>query len=199
MRRRSRPPALPEVDAFPGRRTAAARVLPRFVLNRQKRHQREIAPAGVEAVEETELLRAVRGVFGDIDVDRDAPRTRPPLAMTGDYGVGQRLPQTVERSGPDGVLEARDRGLRRQSAAGDRIPIEQEFLNGIVRQSIRIVGIRVAARDPEDPLRQDVGPGMRHPRRGAPVCQHLRQRTDQVDRAVRRFQQHGPPSELACA
>jgi hypothetical protein len=81
-------------------------------------------------------------------------------------------------------------GLRREPSAGDRVPIEQELLDRIVGQSVGVIGIGIAARDPEDPLREHVGPRVSHPRRRARIGQRLRQGRRQAERAIRGFEQN---------
>jgi hypothetical protein len=74
------------------------------------------------SVEEGQLLRAVRGIVGWIQIDGDAiGATAQPLGVTPDYADGQGLAQPVEFLYPNPVLETRQCRLRRQIAALDRI------------------------------------------------------------------------------
>ena len=96
---------------FPGRSTAAHRYCSAFLVEGQKRQQRQVAPAIVMPVEEGELLGAVRRVVGRIQVDRDPPRppVQPALMPLDDPhrqlarqliegGVGQRRSRTARSS-----------------------------------------------------------------------------------------------------
>jgi hypothetical protein len=64
--------------------------------------------------------------------------------------------QPQQISGTDRVLKARERGLRGQAVAGDRIAIEQQLVDRIVREARRVVGIGVAAGQAEDALPHQV-------------------------------------------
>ncbi len=105
------------------------------------------------AVEEGQLLLAVGRVVGGIEVDRDAPRTTleaPPM-MRDDRG-GQHVPHGDQLAPPDGILEPRQRWLRGQRRPGDRIPLQQQLVHGIVGQPSSVVAVGVPAGQPEDPL-----------------------------------------------
>jgi hypothetical protein len=105
------------------------------------------------AIEERELLLAMRRVVGGIDVDRDA--ARPPLApgpLLRDHQVGERMPQPSQHQRGDGILEPRQRGLRGQRRAGDRIAIQQQLVHRVVGQAGGVVAIGIAADQPEDAL-----------------------------------------------
>jgi hypothetical protein len=119
-------------------------------------------------------------VFGHIEIDRDPARATLPSAMPRDHRIGQRLTERIERARTDRILEARHGGLRGEARPGDRVALEQQFLNRIVRQAIRVIGIGIAARDPEDPLRENIGPRVGD----------ARHRRDEPERGVRRFQQN---------
>jgi hypothetical protein len=165
-------------------------ILAGFVVDREEGHQRQVTPAAVEAVEERQLLGAMRGVLRDVEVDRDPPRATLPPAMAGQHRVGQRLAHAVQRSRRHRVFEARHGRLRREPPAGDRIAVEQQLLDRIVRQPVGVIGIGIAARDPKDPLRQHVGPRVGHARRRPWVGQRRRQRRDHADRPLRRLEQN---------
>ena len=47
-------------------------ILVRFVVERQRRHQRQIAPRVIVPIEERQLLLPMRGVVRGIEIDRDA-------------------------------------------------------------------------------------------------------------------------------
>ena len=93
------------------------------------------------------------GVDGGIEVDGDAldPPLQPAL-MLGDDGVGQHLPHLDHLPQADRVLEAREGGLRPQRGAGEGIPLEQKFVDGVLSQPRGVVAVGVPARDAEDAL-----------------------------------------------
>jgi hypothetical protein len=67
------------------------------------------------AVEEGELLLPVRRIVGRIEIDGDASGAPlAPHSMLRDDEIGQRVSQAGERQWADGILEPRERGLRRQ-------------------------------------------------------------------------------------
>ena len=57
---------------------------------------------------------------------------------------------------PHVVFKPRDRRLRGERVARDRVPPEQQLVNGVVREAVSIVAIGMAARDAEDPLPEQV-------------------------------------------
>jgi len=131
-------------------------------------------------------------VVGRIQINGDeAGASAQPLGMTRDHAVGQGFAQTIELSRPDGVFKARQGWLRSQIAARDRIAVEQHLVNGVGRQPSRVVGIRIAAGNREDALRQQLAQGVID-LAGLPlVAQASGQSLDQSVTAVRSFQQDG--------
>ena len=110
----------PQQPARParGRRIARpqhrrAQVLLGFVVEGEKRQQRQITPTVVVSVEERELLRAMGRVIGRIEINRDlpSPAMEPPL-MPLDHVGGEVASHRIEVLRFDTVFEARDRGLR---------------------------------------------------------------------------------------
>ena len=177
-----------------------AEILLGLVIEGHERQQRQVAPRVVVPIEERELLRAMRRVIGGIEVDRDAPRAAvQPALMPVDDPVRERVAHLIQLGPTHGVLEARDRRLRGQRGAVDRIAVEQQLLDRIVRQPVAVVGIRVAARDAEDALRHELVHGVGDAARGAAVSQARRQRAVTPRRASAAFSRIAPPSELACA
>ena len=88
-------------------------VLRRLGVERQRRHQRQVAPGVVVPVEEGELLLSVGGVVGRVDVDRDAAGAALESgAMVLDDQIGQSHTGQVQRGPIDGVLEAGESWLR---------------------------------------------------------------------------------------
>ena len=68
-------------------------------------------------------------------------------------------PEPGQGQGPDGILEAREGGLRGQGGPGERIAVEQELVQGIVGQPGGVVAVGIAAGQAEDPfcLTQAIG------------------------------------------
>ena len=78
------------------------------------------------SVEERQLLRAVRGIVGRVQIDGDAiSAMTQPLGVTPDHTLGQELARTIKFLYPNSVLETRQRRLRSQSATLDRIAIQK--------------------------------------------------------------------------
>jgi hypothetical protein len=73
------------------------------------------------------------GVVRRIEIDRDAPGAAAQAgAMLPDHEVCQRVPQSGQRQRAERILEPRQRRLRRQGGPGERIAIEQEFVDRVV-------------------------------------------------------------------
>ena len=80
-----------------GTQHGGAQILFGFVIEADETHHRQVAPGVVVAVEERQLLRAVGGIVGRIQIDGDAAdATAQPLGMALDHAGGQRLAQTIE-------------------------------------------------------------------------------------------------------
>ena len=109
------------------------------------------------AVVEGELLLAVGRIIGRVHVDRDPPRlsAQAPAVML-QHRVGERVGHAEQIRSPNAILEARERGLRGQGLARDRVPARQQLVHGIVRDARRVVPVRVAAGDAEGPLPQQL-------------------------------------------
>jgi hypothetical protein len=67
---------------------------------------------GVVPLQEGELLLAMGGIVGVIQIDRNvASAASQPPTMPADHHVGERVGQPKQLAAPDGVLEARERRL----------------------------------------------------------------------------------------
>ncbi len=142
------------------------------------------------AVEERQLLGAMRRVVGGIEIDRDPVRTAvkaPPVPL--DDRLRQLASHLVERLGAVAILEARDRGLRGERVAVDGIAAQQELVNRVVREPVGVIGIRIAAGEAEDPLGQQVPERVPHLPRLPIVDQATREAIDQAVRAFGGVQQ----------
>lgn len=75
------------------------------------------------------------------------PRTLSDQHAIRDDRLGQCLAEPVERPRTERIFEARDGRLRGQARPADRVALEQQLLDRIVGQAVRIIGIGIAARD----------------------------------------------------
>jgi len=180
-----------------GRRVAGPQhhrhhVLLRFVIEAERDHQRQVTPALVVAVVEGELLLAVRGVVGRVHVHRDAPDPAPKTpAVMRDHRLRQSVRHPVQVGPARRILEARERGLRGQGPARNRIPLEQQLVNRILGQSRSVVAVRIAAGDREHPLPQEIEHPVLHLARLARVHQAGRESLRQPQALVHRLEQDG--------
>ena len=170
----------------------AQKVLLRLVVERHRPDQRQVAVGVVVAVEEAQLLLAVGRIVRGVEVERDeptAPSETTPVAL--DYRIGQRVGHAVQVRRLHGVLEARQRRLRRQRLPVDRVPIDQQLVDRIVCEFPRIVGVRVTQRDREDPLLEQLLKGMVDLPRLPRVPQARSQPFRQPEAPIEAFEQHG--------
>jgi len=168
-------------------------VLPGFVIEGQRRDERQIAPMIIEPVEEGELLPAVGLVFGDIKIDGNQPDTAPSATMPRDHGIGERVTHPQQHPGGGRVLEARNRRLRRQPAAVDRIAPQQQFVDRIVGEPVGVIAVRMATGDRVDALREQIADAVRHPRRRARIRNRRGQCGQQAELAIGRLEQDRAP------
>jgi hypothetical protein len=165
-------------------------VLPRLAVKRQARDERQITPVVVEAIEEGQLLRAVRLVVGDIEIDGDEANVSAPPPMARNHRVGERVAHGEQHPRGGGVLEARDRRLRRQAGAVDRVAAQQQFVDRIVGEPVGVIAVRMPTRDRKDPLREQVADTVRHARRRAGIGDRRRQGGQQTQLAVGGLEQN---------
>ena len=115
------------------------------------------------SVEERQLLRAMCGIVGRIQIQGDAmSAVTQPLGMTPDYAVGQKLAQAIQFFYPNPVLETRQGRLRSQVATLDRVAIQKQFVNRIPSQAGGVVRVCVAAGDREHSLPHQLAQRMIH-------------------------------------
>ena len=133
-------------------------ILVRLIVEAQEAQQRQIAPSAVEAVEQGELLITVRGIVGGIEIDHHAadPAALEPSSVVFENDVRERLAETVHVLGTNGVLEARECGLRGESIALDGIAPDQHLVDRVVGKQGSIVGIGIAAGDGEHALPEQI-------------------------------------------
>ncbi len=82
--------------------------------------------------------------------------------MPVDDTCGQFAAHLVEVLHAHLVFEARDRRLRGEGGAENRIPPEQQLVNRVVGQPVGIIRIGMAAGEPEDALRQQIRERVTH-------------------------------------
>ena len=131
-------------------------------------------------------------VVGRVQIDRDPPR--PPLPASPvplDDALGQLPCHPVQGARADAVLESRQRRLRRQALAGDRVPPQQQLVDGILGEVVGIVPVRMAARDAEDPLADQVFERVPNPLRRTLVDQTPGESLDEVVHPLGCLEQHG--------
>ena len=157
----------------------------------QEAHHGQVAPAVVVAVEEGELLLPVGGILRGVEVDGDVTGPTPePLPVALNHDIRQGFSHPEKFSSTDRVLETRDSRLRSQSFPIDGVPSHQHLVDGILRQTRRIVPIGVATGDREDALREQFLDLMADPAGVAPVPQAPRQTLRQSQSQIDGFEQH---------
>jgi hypothetical protein len=91
----------------------------------------------------------------------------------------------------DAIFKPRDRRLRSQRLADNRIAAEQQLVNRIVAEPGGIVGVGVPTGEPKDPLRQQLGERVPHLRR-LPIVDHTPgEAVDQTVPPLGRLEQDG--------
>ena len=170
-----------------------AQILLGFAVEGQEAKQRQVAPVVVVAVEERVLLRPVRRVVRRVQIDRDAPR--PPVqtaAMPLDDPRGQLVGHAVERAAVDCVLEPRQRRLRRQALARNRVSVEQQLVDRVLGETVAIIAVGMAAGDAKDALADQVRERVTGLVRRPLVEQTPGERLDQAVDALGGLQQDRP-------
>src|SRR5262249_38154375 len=104
-------------------------------------------------VEEAQLLGAMGGIVGRMQIDGDASSpTLQSTAMTFDHALGQGLAETKQLFAISTIFKARQGRLRSQILTLDGVATDQQFVYRIGTQPGRIVGIRIPTRDRHDSL-----------------------------------------------
>jgi hypothetical protein len=131
----------------------------------------------------------MRRIGRHIDINREQARLSLAALMPGDGRVGERLAQAVEGTGRRRLLEPGDGRLRREPRPVDRIAVQHQLVDRVVRQLIGIVAIGMPTRHREDARREQIADAVRHLARQARVADGVGQRTDHTEPPVGRFQQ----------
>jgi hypothetical protein len=106
----------------------------------------------VSAVEKAELLLAVGGVVGGIEVEQNLTALAHLVAAEMDELLDQGVIEVHQVAGARRVLPAAEGGLRAQRVA--EFLIGDDLQHGIVAQAVGIVGVFVAGDDLVDALSQ---------------------------------------------
>ena len=96
------------------------------------------------------------------------------------------------------ILKARQRRLRGQVVALDRIAPRQHLVHRVFGQASRVISISITARDAEDALPQQLFQLVVNFANLSLIHQAVGQRLGQSQSPVGSFQQEAPPSELPC-
>src|ERR1700688_1764292 len=96
-------------------------------------------------VKEGELLGAMGGIIGGIQIDGDPVHPAPKsLGVPPDDTLGQSLAHAIQLLDSDRILETRHRRLRGQVEPFYRITTEKQLVNGVAAQSGRVVAVGIA-------------------------------------------------------
>src|ERR1039458_1408130 len=144
------------------------------------------------SVEKRQLLRAVCGVVGRVQIDGDARSAMAqPLGMASDHAHRQELARTIEFLYPNSVLETRQCRLRSQVETIDWIAVQKQFVNRVPGQASRVVGVRVTAGNREHALSHQLAQRMIDLARLPLVSEARGQPIHQSITAISRLQQQG--------
>jgi len=98
----------------------------------------------------------MRGIVGRIEFHRNAFGFTVASALARDHGIGQRLPNSIQHLRSRCVLKARQRRLRGQPCAFQRIAVNQHLVHRIIGEPRRIVTVDIAAGDGKYPLANQI-------------------------------------------
>ena len=112
--------------------------------------------------------------------------------MPRDDPRGQLVGHAVERAAVDCVLEPRQRRLRRQALARNRVSVEQQLVDGVVGETVAIIAVGMAAGDAKDALADQVRERVTGLVRRPLVEQTPGERLDQAVDALGGLQQDRP-------
>jgi hypothetical protein len=171
----------------------ARQVLNRLGVEGQGRDQRQIARRVVVAVEETELLLAVRRIVGRVQVERDPPGAAvEPAPMVRDHGPGQVLPHADQLAPADPVLEPREGRLRAECRPGQWLAVEHQLVQRVVGEPGGVVAIEIARGQAKDPLPNQVQDRVRDLPRLSRIRQTPGHGLGQAQSLVHGLEQHQP-------
>jgi hypothetical protein len=111
--------------------------------------------------------------------------------VVGQDSVGHRGSEPIQVRSAHGVLEPRQRGLRPQGGAVERIALEQHLVDRVVDQPGGIVAVGVATGQPEDTLPHQIPERVRDLAGLAPIANGAGQAPGQPELIVGQLQQQG--------
>ena len=115
----------------------------------------------VGSVEDAELLLAMRGIVGGVDIEQDLATLANRLATKANELIEQGVVQAHQVTGGRSILPTAERGLRAER--GSQPLIGDDLQSGIMAQAVGIVGVFVARDDLVDALPQQRQRVMAHP------------------------------------
>ncbi len=114
----------------------------------------------VSAIEKAELLLAMRGIVGGIDIQQDLAALADLFSAEANELIEQGIVQAHQIAGGRRILPAAERGLGAERFS--QLLISDDLQGGIVAQTIGVVGVFVAGHDLVDALPQQLQRIMPH-------------------------------------
>ena len=108
--------------------------------------------------------------------------------MARDHGRRQLTAHRIQLLHPHAVFEPGERRLRGERLTRDRIAPEEQFVNRVVGQAVRVVRIRMAAGEPENALREQIPQRVLHFSRLPIIHEAAREAVDQPVARFRGFE-----------
>jgi len=145
----------------PGSETREEEVLVGLVVEGEEAQDRQEAVGVVVPVEEGESLLAVGGIVGGVEVDDDLvglPAESRPVVLDNEVLEVPEHPDDV--SCGDGALEAGERGLGAEIGISDGVSPAGLLEDGITGGPLGVVAVPVSGGQREDPLAEEIQPGM---------------------------------------
>ena len=126
----------------------------------------------VGPVEDAELLLAMRGIVGGVDIEQDLATLADLLSAEANELIEQSIVQAHQIAGGRRILPATERGLGAERFS--QLLIGDDLQGGIMAQTVGVVGIFVAGHDLIDALPQQRQRVMAYPFVIARVAEELR-------------------------
>jgi hypothetical protein len=142
-------------------------------------------------VEERERLLSMGGIIGRVQITGDARGSAlEPLPMVRNDGRSQRAPHPRQGPRTGRGFKPRQGRLRGQGGASHWIPSHRQFVPRIVGQPGGVVAIRIATRQANEPLPQQVADRVPDFLRVPAIDQATGQLIGQVEAVIHRLEQH---------
>jgi hypothetical protein len=132
----------------------------------------------------------VRRIVGHIEVECDATHLAAPTDVPVEHGLEQRLAHPQQFAARDVVLEPRQRRLRGERSAGDRVAPEHQLVHRVIDESRRVISVLVAQCQAVGALAEQVHERVSHLAALAPVDECVGESRDQTQATVGGLQQH---------